>query len=63
MAGVDVRGAAPGPVTDLMEPSSRRRQVGFIRPQALPVQRPVVRAFRIPIGECPQCHLRVQGPQ
>ena len=29
--------------------------------EELPVQRPLVRAFRVHIGECPQCHARVQG--
>ena len=29
--------------------------------EELPVQRPIVRAFHIHIGECTQCHRRVQG--
>ena len=29
--------------------------------EELPVQRPIVRAFRVHIGQCRQCHRRVQG--
>jgi transposase len=29
--------------------------------EELPVQRPLVRAFQVHIGRCPQCHRRVQG--
>jgi transposase len=29
--------------------------------EELPAQRPLVRAFRVPIGECSHCHARVQG--
>jgi transposase len=39
----------------------RPRRVALQYQEELPVQRPLVRAFRVPIGECPQCHTRVQG--
>jgi transposase len=39
----------------------RRRRVALQYQEELPVQRPVVRAFRIQIGECRHCHTRVQG--
>lgn len=39
----------------------RPRRVALQYQEELPVQRPLVRAFRVHIGECPQCHARVQG--
>lgn len=39
----------------------RRRRVAMQYQEELPVQRPLVRAFRVHIGECPRCHARVQG--
>ena len=39
----------------------RLRRVALQYQEELPVQRPVVRAFRVAIGECRQCHTRIQG--
>src|SRR5688572_28834406 len=39
----------------------RLRRVARQYQEELPVQRPVVRAFHVPIGECTHCHHRVQG--
>ena len=39
----------------------RRVRVATQYQDELPVQRPIVRAFAIHIGECRQCHRRVQG--
>jgi transposase len=39
----------------------RRVRVATQYQEELPVQRPIVRAFAIHIGECTQCHRRVQG--
>jgi transposase len=39
----------------------RLRRVALQYQEELPVQRPLVRAFRIAIGECAHCHARVQG--
>jgi len=39
----------------------RRRRVVAQYQEDIPVQRPIVRHFRIHVGECLQCHRRVQG--
>ena len=39
----------------------RLRRVALQYQEELPVQRPVVRAFRVQIGECTHCHRRLQG--
>jgi transposase len=39
----------------------RRRRVVSQYQEDLPVQRPVVHEFRVAIGQCQQCHRRVQG--
>ena len=39
----------------------RLRRVALQYQEELPVQRPLVRAFRVAIGECRHCHARVQG--
>jgi transposase len=39
----------------------RQRRVALQYQEELPMQRPVVRAFRVAIGDCPHCHRRVQG--
>jgi len=39
----------------------RQRRVVAQYHEDLPVQRPIVRHFRIHVGECSQCHRRVQG--
>lgn len=41
-------------------PVRQRRLVAQYQ-EDIPVQRPVARHFRIPVGECLQCHRRVQG--
>lgn len=41
--------------------SVRRRRVVSQYQEDLPVQRPVVHEFRVAVGECRQCHRRVQG--
>ena len=41
--------------------SVRPVRVAMQYQEELPVQRPIVRAFAIHIGECTQCHRRVQG--
>lgn len=39
----------------------RRRRVVSQYQEDLPVQRPVIHEFRIAVGQCRQCHRRVQG--
>lgn len=39
----------------------RLQRVALQYQEELPVQRPVVRAFRVQIGECTHCHRRIQG--
>ena len=39
----------------------RPRRVAMQYQEELPVQRPLVRAFRVEIGTCTHCHRRVQG--
>ena len=39
----------------------RPQRVAMQYQEEIPVQRPWVRAFRVHIGECTQCHARVQG--
>ena len=39
----------------------RRRRVASQYQEDLPVQRPVVHQFRVAVGQCGQCHRRVQG--
>jgi transposase len=39
----------------------RLRRVALQYQEELPAQRPLVRAFRVAIGECRHCHARVQG--
>jgi transposase len=41
--------------------SVRRRRVVSQYQEDLPVQRPVVHEFRVAVGQCRQCHRRVQG--
>jgi transposase len=59
---VDVICEAPlPPCCPRCQGALRRVRVATQYQEELPVQRPVVRAFHIHIGECTQCHRRVQG--
>ena len=59
---VDIRHEAPLPAQcpDCGGAVRHRRVVSQYQ-EDLPVQRPVVHAFRVAVGECRQCHRRVQG--
>jgi transposase len=59
---VNVRHEAPLPVhcPDCGGAVRRRRVVSQYQ-EDLPVQRPLVHEFRVAVGECRQCHRRVQG--
>ena len=59
---IDVRHDAPVPAQcpDCGGPVRRQRVVTQYQ-EDLPVQRPVVHAFRVAIGRCRHCHRRVQG--
>jgi transposase len=59
---VDVICEAPlPPCCPRCQGALRRVRVATQYQEELPVQRPLVRAFHIHIGECTQCHRRVQG--
>jgi transposase len=59
---VDVICEAPlPPCCPRCQGALRRVRVAIQYQEELPVQRPIVRAFHIHIGECTQCHRRVQG--
>jgi len=59
---VDVTHAArlPAQCPDCGGPVRRQRVISQYQ-EDLPVQRPVVHEFRVAIGQCRQCHRRVQG--
>ena len=59
---IDVTHDAPLPARcpDCGGAVQRRRVVAQYQ-EDLPVQRPVVHAFRVAVGQCTQCHRRVQG--
>lgn len=59
---VDVRYDAPLPAEcPACGGSVRRHRVVSQYQEDLPVQRPVVHEFRVVVGQCRQCHRRVQG--
>lgn len=59
---VDVRHEAPlPPACPDCGGRVRRRRIVSQYQEDLPVQRPVVHEFRVAVGQCTQCHRRVQG--